>query len=459
MTVNTSAEVLHAALEKFGHRIHTEQLGRYSVGQLTGLGEYPARRLIALVRQHAKAGLLKENPDAPKAETEKISLEESGDNLTVDYPKGRIDTVEALLERANIDLRYWEVERTTLNTWDMGSTPRRTGNDKEGWQRPSNDPQVTQLFAIKIWLKRRKDVLAIEAIKREALEEIRLHSPVPLLLPSLRRSPQPQQLLYMGAHDIHVGKFADVSETGQKYNMELAADLARRSVARLLAEASPYGIDRILLPVGHDLAHVDGNGNMTTGGTPQDTDGRYRLMRRHAYELMVSMIEDLRQVAPVDVEAVPGNHGRETDLAIAERLEARFHNDPHVSVRASLTPRPYYRYGVNLLGLTHGDRIKGKDLPLIMAEEVPQAWAETTDREWLLGHFHKKQTLQMMTSEDEYRGVRVRHLPSISALDWYHAVSGYANMRSMEAYRYDLVSGYSGHHSVNVRSLELGRPA
>ena len=455
--MTASHDTLHRAAHKYGTKILSDGLGREAVMSLTGLSTNAARRLINLLKRAGVpegAPTQEETTAAPQAAvSEVVTTDEHNDSLTVECPKTRISSPEELLARAKIDLQVWEIERVTVRAWEMGSVPRVTGSDKEGWNRPDATPIITPLFAMKISLKRRTQAMALRQVQDDVLSEIRSASPsVPLILRPARRAAH-GQLLYIGAHDVHIGKFADPRETTQAYTCEIAGALAEASLERLLSEAAPHGIDRILFPVGHDLVHVDGNGNMTTGGTPQDTDGRYRPMRRFAYELMVRMIRRCAEIAPVDVEGVPGNHGRETDLGIAELLEARFHNDANISVRASLTPRPYYVYGTTLLGLTHGDRIKAASLPLIMAEEMPLAWAATTHREWLLGHYHKKMTLQMMTSEDEYRGVRVRHLPSISALDYYHAAAGYSNVRAMEAYRYDVHEGYAGHHSVPVRAL------
>ena len=415
--------------------------------RLTGLGDSRAKRLLKLVFD-APATVSSEPPPA----AERVTVDQQGDTLTVEAPRTAVATPEDLLRRANIDERIWQVDRVLLNNYEMGSTPRRIGNDKDGWSREDNAPIVTPLFSLKIWLSRRKDVMNIEQLKADALAEIRAAAPpAPMKLPKPRKD---GQLLYMGAHDVHIGAYAAPQETGQAYSTEVAVDLARRTVARLLADASASGpISRILLPVGQDLMHVESSANATTRGTPQDADGRYRVMRRYAYDLMVNLIDLCLTVAPVDVEAVPGNHGFDTDLAIAERLEARFHNHPHVLVRANLHPRPYYEYGCTLLGLTHGNGIQARDLPIIMADEARDSWARTTDHEWLLGHYHKKMTMQFVTTENEYRGVRVRYLPSIKALDYYHAAHGYANVRAMEAYRYDLRDGYVGHHSIKVRSL------
>jgi hypothetical protein len=467
--VSTTPPDLIALLAKYGEVIRVQHLGRAAVCRLTGLGENRARRLLQLVnsgmseldrradqKHHGSsehratvAGVREMAEAAPEPEGP-ISVETAGDACTVSSDRNRISTPEELLARAGIDQTLWLVERVKLNNWEMGSTPRLTGSTAGGWERKDNAVNVTPLYSIQIWLKRRLDVINLRQMKEDALAEMKTAaSALPAILPPARTR-GPEHLLYLGAHDIHIGKYAAVEQTRQAYTLDIATRMARDTMLKLLERSAGDGIDRILLPVGHDLTHFENASYQTSAGTPQDPAGSYREMRRYAYELMVRMIEDALQFAPVDVEAVPGNHGRDTDLGIAERLEARFHNNPHVRVRASLLARPYYIYGRTLLGLTHGDRMKPESLPLIMADEMPQAWAECPHREWLLGHFHAKKTYQVIQSETEVRGVRVRYLPSISALDWYHAVSGYGNVRAMEAYLYHLTEGYVGHRSVGA---------
>lgn len=453
---STTPEQMEALLSKYGPTIREERWSRGQVQRVTGLGESAARRLVALANGYKTGRRFQSVPqDAPRPNAAPdLTVDLGAETGSVESGKGTtIPDPEALLRRAGVDLTLWEIERAVVSEWQMGSLPRRTGSDKDGWQRDSTAPQVTPLYSVKVFLKRRKDTLSILQFKEDALSEIRTAAqPVNARAQAPRVKVGAAQLLYVGAHDVHVGKFAHASETTQTYNCELAAELALTSLDRLLDQAAPHGVARIVLPVGHDLAHFEGGGYATSAGTPQDPDGRYRLMRRFAYELMVKMIERAAQMAPVDVIGVPGNHGRDTDLAIAERLEARFHAHAHVQVQAPLTPRSYYEYGTTLLGLTHGDRIKHATLPLVMADEMREAWSRTTHREWLLGHLHAKQAFQFMQTESEYRSVRVRILPSISAQDYYHAVCGYANVRAMEAYRYDLREGYVGHHSVTVRN-------
>lgn len=454
---STTPQQMEALLSKYGQQIRTEQWTRGRIQRETGLGESASRRLLTLAlgghtgRTLSNVRALRQGTAAaPAPEQKTVSIETKGDTQTVNVPMTPIRDPDELIKQLGIDLKVWEVEKAVVAKWDMGSVPRTVGSSKEGWARESTTPQVTPLYSVRVYLKRRKDVATLQQYREDILQEIRETAKatgINRTKPLPKRSAE-AQLLYLGAHDVHVGKSASQQETLQDYSLPLARGLALDGVQRLLHEAAHCDIGRIVLPVGHDLAHFESGNYTTTGGTPQDPAERYRIMRRYAYELMVDLIQEVVQVAPVTVIGIPGNHGRDTDLAIAERLEARFYDHPNVEVQVPLTPRSYFVYGTNLLGLTHGDRIKAATLPLIMADEMPEAWSKTTHREWLLGHLHAKQTYQYMQSESEHRSVRVRILPSISAQDYYHAVCGYSNIRAMEAYRYHPTDGYAGHHSV-----------
>jgi hypothetical protein len=94
--------------------------------------------------------------------------------------------------------------------------------------------------------------------------------------------------------------------------------------------------------------------------------------------------------------------------------------------------RKYHRYGDVLLGYTHGDMEPVQSLPLIMADECPD-WSKTRIREWHIGHLHKSKEFAMLTL-DESRGIRVRHLPSLSGPDAWHTAKGYRSLKQADAF-------------------------
>ncbi len=169
--------------------------------------------------------------------------------------------------------------------------------------------------------------------------------------------------------------------------------------------------------------------------------------------MVTEAVDRLRLVAPVDIMVVAGNHDRDRMFYLGDALESHYRNCANVNVDNAPSVRKYYRYGKCLLGYTHG-HTRGdsmpKDLPRLMAEERPQDWAETTWREWHLGHLHRKREFSWL-SVDTLGEVIVRHLPSLSAVDAWAFGEGYVPPRIGEAYLYDRRDGFRGYFSTSAR--------
>lgn len=241
--------------------------------------------------------------------------------------------------------------------------------------------------------------------------------------------------------DLHVGKLAWAPETGEDFDSAIAAQRLQGSTARLIELAAPYGATQQLLVVGNDLLQVDNLLQSTTAGTLQDTDSRYRKMFRLSVRLMADTISQLLAMAPVRVLVVPGNHDVLATFHIGEVLSAMYAGARDVTIDTSLMPRLYHRHGKTLLGFTHGHDEAHNNLPLIMAQEQPQAWAETCYREFLIGHFHHRKQTQF-TAGDSFNGVRVSILPSLTGVDSWHARKGYiGEPKASESRLYDVAAG------------------
>ena len=126
-----------------------------------------------------------------------------------------------------------------------------------------------------------------------------------------------------------------------------------------------------------------------------------------------------------------------------EVLSAWFKNDQNVLVDNGLDSRKYYEYGVNMLMFTHGDKEKAAEMPLIMATEQPLMFSRTKFREVHCGHLHKEMV-------NEYRGIKVRFIPSICANDSWHKLMGYQSLRCAQAYIWNKEKGCEGYLQVNI---------
>ena len=238
--------------------------------------------------------------------------------------------------------------------------------------------------------------------------------------------------------DIHYGKLVD---------MPLPYDFQEKEyitvVENLVAKAAGLEIERFILPIGNDGLNSEGMRMTTTKGTPQQDYMDWRKSFRGYWKLIVYTIDYLKQIAPVDVIVVSGNHDYERMYYVGDVIAGWFRNDPNVSVDNSDDPRKYYQYGTNMLMFTHGDKEKAHNIPLIMATEQPEMFAATSHREAHCGHFHKEQV-------NEYRGIKVRFVPSICPNDSWHKQMGYDSKRTGQAYIWSKERGMEGYNQYNV---------
>lgn len=248
-------------------------------------------------------------------------------------------------------------------------------------------------------------------------------------------------LLVVNPADIHIGKYANELETGEQYDCETAVVRVLEGVEGLIQKSKGFEIDRVLFCVGNDVLHIDNVYNTTTKGTHQDTDGKWWEHYEIALMLYVKCIETLRQIAPVDVIHSMSNHDYQSGFHLAHTLKSWFRKTKDVSFDITVANRKYYKYGNNLIGLEHGDGAKMDKLPLLMAQEKPLLWSETTHRYWYLHHLHHKVKHKWLDAKD-YIGVAVEYMRSPSSADSWHSRKGFCGAyKACEAFVHDKESG------------------
>lgn len=248
-------------------------------------------------------------------------------------------------------------------------------------------------------------------------------------------------LLVVNPADIHIGKYANELETGEQYDCETAVVRVLEGVEGLIQKSKGFEIDRVLFCVGNDVLHIDNVYNTTTKGTHQDTDGKWWEHYEIALMLYVKCIETLRQIAPVDVIHSMSNHDYQSGFHLAHTLKSWFRKTKDVSFDITVANRKYYKYGNNLIGLEHGDGAKMDKLPLLMAQEKPLLWSETTHRYWYLHHIHHKVKHKWLDAKD-YIGVTVEYMRSPSSADSWHSRKGFCGAyKACEAFVHDKESG------------------
>jgi|TARA_R110000823_G_scaffold28523_2_gene83141 hypothetical protein len=237
--------------------------------------------------------------------------------------------------------------------------------------------------------------------------------------------------------DIHYGKL-------HNFSLEEVEKQFMHAVVDLVLKADGLDIERFILPIGNDGMNSEGMRMSTTKGTPQQDNAGWKATFTGYWNLMVKAINYLKGIAPVDVIVISGNHDFERMFYAGDVISGWFRNDAGVTVDNASNSRKYYEYGNNMLMFTHGDKEKTADMPLIMATEQPEMFARTTSREVHCGHLHKEMV-------NEYRGIKVRFLPSICPNDEWHKQMGYEAKRTGQAYIWNKQRGLEGYLQTNVR--------
>ena len=278
-------------------------------------------------------------------------------------------------------------------------------------------------------------------------------------LPEYEPRPPPvgEHLLTIDLADVHFLKLCVKTETGYEYNRQVARHRVIEGTKALLTLAEPHGVGRILFVLGNDILHVDGVKPETTSGTPQHTDGSIFQGFKDAQRALVDAIEVAAEVAPVDLVHCMSNHDRFTGWALSQTVAALLSKHPNVRAtpyNISERHRKYYRFGQNLIGVTHGDGAKEEKLYGLMVKEARDHISECQNLYWLLHHVHHKDrktrdgdvaylrekdhngmsAIMSGRQREEGGDVNIEYVRSPSAPDSWHDINGYVNRQGVECF-------------------------
>lgn len=276
------------------------------------------------------------------------------------------------------------------------------------------------------------ETVAYEDIRADLIKEMSKHSPKYQNQP--KRKVKNPHLLVLDPADIHIGKLATVSGTGEQYDHNIAVNNLLAGIEGLLQKTSGFEFDRIMLVIGNDILHTDSPNSTTTKGTYVQTSLPWYDAFKLARRVYVQIIERLAYVAPVDVVYNPSNHDYMTGYMLTDALMCWFNNHKGVNFDGSILHRKYVVYGQNLICTSHGDGVKEKDLPLVIAHEANGDWGKTTYRYAYLHHIHHKKQTKYANGQD-YIGITVEYLRSPSGSDDWHYKNGYVGAKkAIEAF-------------------------
>jgi len=276
-------------------------------------------------------------------------------------------------------------------------------------------------------------------VLRAEIADHRFDLKVPTI--SLKNTAKPFALVVTPA-DIHYGK---IGVDG--YNRKTAQEILFRTTKELLGWVTLHGIPEVIIMSGlGDWFHIDTVDATTSSGTKQDVDIGFPKILIEGCELMASYIQMLRQVAPVQVVTVPGNHDFLATTVLGLFLSALYRNDKDITL---LGPNPdetrqYAVYGQTIMGFAHGKDEKLSSLGPIMASENRQEWGNTRYRIWFLGHVHHESVVDL-------HGIQMISTSSLTGTDlWHHRMGWIGTRRALAGFIIDREKGLVNSLSVPV---------
>lgn len=346
---------------------------------------------------------------------------------------GTITSLEKLLEACDYYTngydKLWRIKNHVVNVW---------GNN---WQ-------------VKAWFEPRAEY-PVESAVNDLIDKLKRHAPN--YNPPKSIGVGGEYLFVPSLYDAHFNK---LSADGS-YTLKVAVDTFKSAgetmIARALSLQMP--IKRVLFVIGQDALHTDNLKSTTTYGTWVESADAQRKSIDAVCEAVIHVTEQLATVAPVDVVTVEGNHDRYSTYWLGKVVSAWFKNHPYVKVDelyqgGNAAPRKYYQFGNVLLGLDHGNSVKPEQLALTMAYEAKEQWANTTYREFLRGHFHKRTELFHRVIDE--KGVNIRVLPALCPPDEWHLMKGFVgSQRAADALFYHYEHGPAGTFPVFIDELGI----
>ena len=389
--------------------------------------------------------------DVKEEPLDSFNRTEDKNTLTINTKSTRIKTVEDALKYAEVDLDVWEVDTVQINSWEVArkntkSDVKFDGKDKYGNEQDNGDFNTQTLWQVKIKLKKKIEYPVLYALEN-IVETLRDNPPK---LPSVNYSNCDCHLLEISLVDHHFGKLCINGE-----GIEESENLYVNAVHNLLTKCKGFDISQILLPLGSDFFHIDNKENKTAKGTPQDVDGHITDIFKKGCMAIVKSIYMMREIAPVKILYIPGNHDFMTSFYLCEFINAWFRQDDNVIVDTNKLPRKYEFYGKNLIGFTHGNEEKINDLSrLIMSENINDSRIKSVEHlEFHKGHFHKRKEMQY-SSGDTVGNVKIVELPSLSGTDMWHYTKGFVgSKRAAEAHIYSPMFGNIGNFVCDINEI------
>ena len=347
-----------------------------------------------------------------------ISINKDGSYLSnklVVLSEDDLKNPESLLKAHGFDIKEWELVSAKNNAWNVYSK-------KDG---------IKELYSSKIVIKPRTEELDYNKINEWFDRLDRKY-----LLPNIETSDdylKGDKCLLIDIADLHLNLQATMFSTGNEYNCDIAEKMFFYVINDVISRTSKYQFNSIIFCVGGDMLNADNLAGTTTKGTPQNNDKHLFEAYERLCAMTIKAIDILKDICPVDIIYVAGNHDMTCGFKLAKYIDAWFRNEDDVTVDYLPYPRKYVKFGKTLFVFAHDGNVK--TLPKLIADEAREYWSDINMTEVFLQHLHSEQVLL------EDSNMRIQRLPTISAKSEWTVSKGYNSRRQCKSFIFDIDDG------------------
>ena len=469
-------DIVKDALSRFGDAIASGYMGRVAIQNEYEVSESVARRINSEVSRlfQNPEKLIEREPDVEKSEwlyDKKYYYNEDTDSYITfisSSPKpvvtpghihramkraysnwdGNPATINEIARQFSFP-RPWFVEYKRIHEWTHDSEPFSSEEivSRDIDEMIEDALQMKRQALYERYERKEWDTIREEAAKFREFDRYVQQPLIQLITDTLPKYSPPQATRLrtdLGAvaavispFDLHYGKYGWEDEVRRGYSREEAERLLMEKTAGLLEVIQRWNVEKIYVGIGSDFMHIDNYQGTTTSGTPQDTDGTIAQIIVEGSMLAAKCLDMLRQVAPLEVFCVTGNHDVAQSVNMAMFMYAWYKEADDVTVHMDFKPRQYTTYGDNLLVFAHGDKPRDhKELARKVPLEAPRdMWGQTKHAMVFVGDLHFKRV-------EDFDGIHMLQMPSLSGDDRWHERNGYnTNTRAMAGYVIDPLKG------------------
>jgi len=244
------------------------------------------------------------------------------------------------------------------------------------------------------------------------------------------------KVLEIDIADLHNGKLPYLND-------DTVQDDFYYTLSEILNRAQGKNISKIYFTPMGDTSNFDSINGTTTSGTPVSNNKTLQTVFDETTTMFIDAIEQLSNIAEVEVLHIPGNHDLGFSYYLVKSLEMYFRKHNGVKIDTDHKMRKFRVIGNTLLGLGHGQISKANNSGWLQVE-AREEWGRTKYSEIHYGHFHSQSTIEKF-------GTIVKYLPSMSPTDDWHYEKGFVGaVRSTCCFLWDLDKGLEEQWYINI---------